>query len=360
VFHESIRAYAQRHGYGYHFHDDFDPARPPAWSKIRFLREHLKGYEVLVWVDADVYAGPNAGSVDQLLIPPTPVVISADRNGLNSGVFAIQSGPWSESFLAWVWEQTQYLHHRWWEQAAIQARYRAEPEAFRIAPKRVLNAYPDEVGPETVFVHFPSRWRAETDWFAAYAAQPDAVGDTVDHLVRVPPSVTRIDDAHAILLAGLVTAHKPDRVLEIGCGWGTTLTIARALTFNRTGFLTVVDNWRDYGGAAHRPPVENWVRPCDRVVTADEGEFLAAQPEGSIDFLLVDANHAASDRYVPLVLRAVRVGGVMCWHDTANPRFPNLGRILGDIDQRDLDRFHFTRATRPGERTGRGFLVAIR
>lgn len=359
VFRASVRAYARGRGYGYHSHTDFDPDRPPSWSKIRFLRAHLREHEVLVWVDADVYAGPLAGRLEPVLSGPEPVTLTADRNGPNCGVFALRTGPWAEAFLDWVWARTEHMHHPWWEQAAVHERFRDEPAAFRLAPKRVLNAYPHEVGPETIFAHFPGDTRGHADWFAAHVAHADAVGDAVAHL-RIPPSVTRMDDAHVALLAGLVMSHKPDRVTEIGCGWGTTRALAQALAYNRTGVLTVVDNWCDYGGEAGRPPVEEWVRPCDRIVTADEGDFLAAQPEGRIDFFVCDGNHHASDRHLPLALRAVRSGGVMCWHDTGNADFPNLGRIREELARANLGHHHFARATRPGERTERGLLVAFR
>lgn len=58
-----------------------------------------------------------------------------------------------------------------------------------------------------------------------------------------------IDFAHAHLVAGLVLAHKPEAVLELGVGSAyLTRVILEALRQNRHGCLTSVENFFDWRG----------------------------------------------------------------------------------------------------------------
>jgi hypothetical protein len=56
-------------------------------------------------------------------------------------------------------------------------------------------------------------------------------------------------------------------------------------------------------------------------------------------------------------LRIVRAGGLMFFHDTANPEFPNLAKILEDVWERKLWHYHFTASSRRDERCHRGWLM---
>jgi SAM-dependent methyltransferase len=168
---------------------------------------------------------------------------------------------------------------------------------------------------------------------------------------------TALDLAHVALLQGTAASLKPERVLELGVGSGyATDAVLQALAWNGRGELTCVDNWCDWGG--REPPHARDLR--DRGVTvvhSEEGAFVRAAPTDRYDLVISDAAHGAADRWVEDSLRIVRPEGVLFFHDTANPDFPNLARITAHVARAGLPHYHFARSTRPGERCGRGWLM---
>jgi hypothetical protein len=83
-----------------------------------------------------------------------------------------------------------------------------------------------------------------------------------------------VDLAHNALLLGAVASLKPDEVLELGLGAGyTSGAILQALTWNRKGRLTIVDNWYDWQG--WEPPHAQPLREAGvRIVICDEESFV--------------------------------------------------------------------------------------
>jgi hypothetical protein len=105
-----LRAQAPTHG------------RPPAWAKIPLLRERLGTHEVALWVDADAVVVDASGDLAATVSGCRPIALVAHRYAgqtvPNTGVLALRSGPTSKLFLDTLWEMTQYIDHKWWENAA--------------------------------------------------------------------------------------------------------------------------------------------------------------------------------------------------------------------------------------------------
>jgi predicted O-methyltransferase YrrM len=168
-----------------------------------------------------------------------------------------------------------------------------------------------------------------------------------------------VDLAHNALLLGAVTAFKPERVLELGVGTGFTMgAVLQALSYNQCGHLTAVDNWLDFGGV--EPPHVQQLRDAGAgIVTSDEETFVKRCPANSYDLLISDADHLRSDQWFDDHLRIVRPDGLLFFHDTTNPAFPNLATILTEVQRRGLHHVHFNKSTRPDERCERGWLMVV-
>jgi hypothetical protein len=129
----SFRPYARRHGYSLDLRTEVvDPSRPPAWSKVALIRELLERHEVVVWLDADtIVVRGDRDIADDLpgdrflgLVEHTV----AGRANPNTGVMAIRAGDEAQRFFGDVWDATEFLNHRWWEQAAVMQLLGYDPE----------------------------------------------------------------------------------------------------------------------------------------------------------------------------------------------------------------------------------------
>lgn len=120
----TFEPYAERHGYELVMRTDpIDATRPPAWSKIRLLRELAIDYDVLVWLDCDLMIVDSRADIaaelgdDHLLC-----LVEHDFGNHampNSGVMVLRGGDRAAAFLDDVWALEQYTDHLWWENAAI-------------------------------------------------------------------------------------------------------------------------------------------------------------------------------------------------------------------------------------------------
>lgn len=100
------RAYAERHGYTLIVANHLiDASRPTAWTKILAVQEAVERYDLVFWSDVDALVmNPNV-RVQDLMDYEYDQMLAADHNGLNSGVWLIQSTPFSRWFLKELWAQ---------------------------------------------------------------------------------------------------------------------------------------------------------------------------------------------------------------------------------------------------------------
>jgi hypothetical protein len=120
---QSQEEYANRHGYTRITDESvYDPERPFPWSKIRLVQKYLTDYDFLVWMDADVLVTNPDIKMEvfiAMMKPDAFMFLGHDFQNLNTGVFVIRNCPLAHEFLEDVWNKTEYLHHIWWEQAAV-------------------------------------------------------------------------------------------------------------------------------------------------------------------------------------------------------------------------------------------------
>jgi hypothetical protein len=129
----TFRRYARRHGYELDLHDEVvDTERPPAWSKVALIRRLLDRHELVLWLDADIVvvrgdrdiAGELPGERFMAMVQHTV----GGRANPNTGVMVIRAGDEARRFFDEVWAKTEYLNHRWWEQAAVMDLLGYDPE----------------------------------------------------------------------------------------------------------------------------------------------------------------------------------------------------------------------------------------
>jgi galactosyl transferase GMA12/MNN10 family len=120
----SFTPYARRHGYDLDLHTEIvDGARPAPWSKIPLLRDLVLRYETVVWLDADtVIVDRSVDIADEVVREAFLYLVEHTVRGEprpNTGVMLLRGGEEAASFLDEVWALKSYVHHRWWENAAV-------------------------------------------------------------------------------------------------------------------------------------------------------------------------------------------------------------------------------------------------
>lgn len=168
-----------------------------------------------------------------------------------------------------------------------------------------------------------------------------------------------IDYAHAHLVAGLILAHKPESVLELGVGSAyLTRVVLEALRENSLGCLTSVDNFFDWQGI--KPPhIEELQHayPEWNLIISDESSFLQSALPHTYMFIISDGDHTRGYQTASAVFQAAVPGGLLVFHDTSSDLFRLLARIPNRCRRLGFPSFHFTAKSLPDERTDRGLLV---
>jgi predicted O-methyltransferase YrrM len=179
-----------------------------------------------------------------------------------------------------------------------------------------------------------------------------------------------VDECHASLIAALVKAHKPVKLLELGVGSGfTSKQILDSLDWNGldTARYTLVDNWADWNFSIPEG-IEHIARhPMCTIYQLSEMQFVFSTPE-KYDFIFSDADHWNADKWFDYVYeRLLEPGGILIYHDvcTCDPPdgglvFPNLKNIYDRCVQLGIYHKVFNKSSKPDERCWRGLLVIFK
>lgn len=177
------RQYCEKHGYDFFENDiEVDPLRPPAWAKVRQILLHLGRYDYIMWIDADTFVMNQNVRIEDLMVEEMngrDIMIARDWKMINSGVMIIRNTPWARRFFELVYEQTQFIHHSNWEQAAIIDLYEKNisnaQDHFTVLPlhkQNRLNSYWYTYKFTTCYIlHFPGCWRDNTDMSLSVAME---------------------------------------------------------------------------------------------------------------------------------------------------------------------------------------------
>jgi hypothetical protein len=134
--------YADLHGYTL-VADPPALERPPSWHKITCLLAALDEYEEALWVDCDVVVlDPELDLADE--IPPgawQAITVHHTPEGEvpSAGVWYVRQP--LQPVLEAIWRHDEYLHHRWWEQAALQHLLGYTPNLLPVRLDRPTEVY---------------------------------------------------------------------------------------------------------------------------------------------------------------------------------------------------------------------------
>ena len=117
----TFEAYARRHGYELITSTESDPARPPAWSKVPMVREALASFELVLWIDADAVIVDGSEDVAETLADDRflGLVRHGEQQIPNTGVMLWRAGDRAAELLDRTWRGRRFMHHPWWENAAL-------------------------------------------------------------------------------------------------------------------------------------------------------------------------------------------------------------------------------------------------
>jgi hypothetical protein len=121
----TFAAYAHLHGYELITSTESDPRRPPAWAKVPLLREAVGSYELVLWIDADAVIVDGERDIADELEPDRELALVRHRRGdqliPNTGIMLMRGSDFARELLDTLWGATRFIHHPWWENAALLA-----------------------------------------------------------------------------------------------------------------------------------------------------------------------------------------------------------------------------------------------
>lgn len=120
----SFERWAHRQGYDLDLRESSPtPERPASWGKVRVIAERLATHDVVIWLDADTVVVDAGHDMAALVDRRRPLALVAheyhDQTVPNMGVFALRSTRFARRLVRHLWAMDQYLHHKWWENAAL-------------------------------------------------------------------------------------------------------------------------------------------------------------------------------------------------------------------------------------------------
>lgn len=149
---ESKRNYAKKHGYDLHIggEDVWDRSRPIPWSKLKFIVQHIDNYDYLFVSDADVIILDPTQRLETFLhelLPPNKDLLwtlDACNHYNNGNMFLRGRNAWAKGFLERAYNQTELLHHIWWDNAGMIRLFEQPDDAKHIETTKshwLFNAY---------------------------------------------------------------------------------------------------------------------------------------------------------------------------------------------------------------------------
>jgi hypothetical protein len=171
---KTFHKYADRHGYELDLHwEDPPPDRPAAWAKIPLIQTLLSRFDVVLWIDADAAIVDSSIDIADLLGERDLMGLVAKHNPEcddripNSGIWLLRTHRKTMRFLGDVWRSTEFIDHKWWENAAVMSQlgYELVPQIRLASPKPMYhrtrflatewNSTPGDPSPAPRIVHFP-------------------------------------------------------------------------------------------------------------------------------------------------------------------------------------------------------------
>lgn len=115
----SFHEFADRHGYDVVIPEPLDCDRPPSWHKVPVLLAALDEYDEVLFLDADTVIIDRSEDLDVPADAWQALArhVTTDGEVPNCGVWFARKP--MRPYLQQIWSLEGYLHHGWWEQAAM-------------------------------------------------------------------------------------------------------------------------------------------------------------------------------------------------------------------------------------------------
>jgi len=88
---------------------------------VPMLREALASFELVLWIDADAVIVDGSDDIAGLLEPERSLALvrHGEQRVPNTGVMLLRAGDLTRELLDRTWNATRFVHHPWWENAAL-------------------------------------------------------------------------------------------------------------------------------------------------------------------------------------------------------------------------------------------------
>lgn len=151
---QNKQAYCNRHGYTLiNGNELVDKGRPVAWSKLLVIEKHMEmnQFDYLFYIDMDAIIMNQEFNLQRLIAaaPEADIIMSADWNGLNTGVWLARNSKWTLWFLKTAWDQSHLLSKK--SKTGISHPFEYEQRAFHhlthseVWEKRKLPKYEGDI-----------------------------------------------------------------------------------------------------------------------------------------------------------------------------------------------------------------------
>jgi PAS domain-containing protein len=167
-----MREYADRHGYTLLHEPPLALTRPPSWHKITALLEALDEYEEALWLDCDVVIVDGSHDLADEIPAGAWQAITLHQTGEgdvpSAGVWYLRQG--MQPVLEAIWRLDRHLHHRWWEQAALQELLGYTPDRLPVTRETETDLYRR------------THWLDQDEWNRLYFGPGDLAGARFLHV----------------------------------------------------------------------------------------------------------------------------------------------------------------------------------
>jgi len=111
--------YCRFRGYNFRLYTEgFDESRPASWSKLLFVKDALKNYEFVFWIDTDAVFTNKSLSIERFIQKGGNIFVGREPYKFHFGIFLIRNSEWSFWLLDKIW--SIYPHDLGgWEQAVF-------------------------------------------------------------------------------------------------------------------------------------------------------------------------------------------------------------------------------------------------
>ena len=294
---ENKLLYTQKYGYDFiHLTENLDSSRPIAWNKILILQDVLSRdtYDWIYWSDADALFANFDISLDEFIDDNFEVIVGSDLLGCNTGNFFLKCSEFNNKLLAKLYTKTDFIHNRYWEQAAFMHELSQSAELqskTKILAPRVINAYPKSL-------HGQAEQYQPGDFILHFATiSGDQLAKSIENFVTTNRSLTLDDylsyhglelhiDQHLSVNEGLMTSEQAEQYKQ-------ALTTCNCCKVAMIGFHA-----GHFAQLFLNSSPQLTITACDWSLNSFTNfgfEFLKRKHKDHLKFIIGDINHLCAD-----------------------------------------------------------------